>query len=155
MPAEQYGLFPVAVDTWGPMVFVDPSSAAGPLDTFLEGVPQDISWVGLDEYHCDYLVTVPLPGNWKVISDGFSETYHVQGLHREMLPSVDDVNGPQRLWQHHGKLEQRYGLPSPRFREPPEVDDRVELLRRDHGGADRRGRQGDAGTAGTARRDAA
>ncbi len=39
-----------------------------------------------------------------------------------MLPSVDDVNGPQRLWQHHGKLEQRYGLPSPRFREPPEVE---------------------------------
>jgi hypothetical protein len=88
----------------------------------LEGVPQDISWVGLDEYHCDYLVTVPLPGNWKVISDGFSETYHVQGLHREMLPSVDDVNGPQRLWHHHGKLEQRYGLPSPRFRDPPATD---------------------------------
>ena len=122
LPAEQYGLFPVAVDTWGSMVFVDPSRAAGPLDTFLEGVPQDIAWVGLDEYHCDYLITVPLPGNWKVISDGFSETYHVQGLHREMLPTVDDVNGPQRLWQHHGKLEQRYGLPSPRFREPPATD---------------------------------
>jgi phenylpropionate dioxygenase-like ring-hydroxylating dioxygenase large terminal subunit len=122
LPSEQYGLFPVAVDTWGPFVFVDPSSAAGPLETFLEGVPQDIAWVGLDEYRCDYLVTVPLPGNWKIISDGFSETYHVQGLHREMLPTVDDVNGPQRLWQHHGKLEQRYGLPSPRFREPPSVD---------------------------------
>ncbi len=122
LPSEQYGLFPVAVDTWGPMVFVDPSSAAGPLEAFLEGVPEDIAWVGLDEYRCDYNVTVPLPGNWKVISDGFSETYHVQGLHREMLPSVDDVNGPQRLWQHHGKLEQRYGLPSPRFREPPEVE---------------------------------
>jgi hypothetical protein len=43
----------------------------------------------------------------------------VQGIHREMLPSVDDVNGPQGLWRHHGKLEQRYGLPSPRFRERP------------------------------------
>jgi phenylpropionate dioxygenase-like ring-hydroxylating dioxygenase large terminal subunit len=101
------------------MVFVDPSNSGGPLSDFLEGVPEDIAWVGLDEFHCDYLVSVPLPGNWKVISDGFSETYHVQGLHREMLPSVDDVNGPQRLWRHHGKLEQRYGLPSPRFREPP------------------------------------
>jgi choline monooxygenase len=122
LPAEEYGLFPVAVDTWGPMVFVDPSSVAGPLSDFLEGVPEDISWVGLDEYHCDFLVTVPLPGNWKVISDGFSETYHVQGLHREMLPSVDDVNGPQQLWRHQGKLEQRYGLPSPRFRETPAVE---------------------------------
>jgi choline monooxygenase len=122
LPSEQYGLLPVAVDTWGPLVFVDPSGTAGPLRDFLEGIPDDIAWVGLDEFHCDYLVSVPLPGNWKIISDGFSETYHVQGLHREMLPSVDDVNGPQRLWRHHGKLEQRYGLPSPRFRETPSID---------------------------------
>jgi choline monooxygenase len=117
--SEEYGLAPVAVDTWGPMVFVDPSGTAGPLADFLDGVPQDIAWVGLDEFTCDYLITVPLPGNWKTISDGFSETYHVQGIHREMLPMVDDVAGPQFLWRHHGKLEQRYGVPSPRFRTPP------------------------------------
>ncbi|MGP0030517.1 MAG: aromatic ring-hydroxylating oxygenase subunit alpha [Acidimicrobiales bacterium] len=122
LPAADYGLFPVAVESWGPFVFVDPSGTAGSLWDFLEGVPEDISWIALDEFRCDYLVTVPLPGNWKIISDGFSETYHVQGLHREMLPSVDDVNGPQRLWRHHGKLEQRYGLPSPRFREPPDTE---------------------------------
>ena len=122
LPAADYGLFPVAVESWGPFVFVDPSGTAGSLWNFLEGVPEDISWIALDEFRCDYLVTVPLPGNWKIISDGFSETYHVQGLHREMLPSVDDVNGPQRLWRHHGKLEQRYGLPSPRFREPPDTE---------------------------------
>jgi hypothetical protein len=100
-------------------VFVNSSLDAAPLADFLEGVPDDIAWVGLDEFHCTYLVSLPVPGNWKVVSDGFSETYHVQGLHREMLPIVDDVNGPQRLWRHHGKLEQRYGLPSPRFRQPP------------------------------------
>ena len=116
---EDYSLVPVAVDTWGPMVFVNPSLDAAPLADFLEGVPDDIAWVGLDEFHCNYLVSLPVHGNWKVVSDGFSETYHVQGLHREMLPIVDDVNGPQRLWRHHGKLEQRYGLPSPRFRQPP------------------------------------
>jgi len=116
---EDHGLIPVAVDTWGPMVFVNLSLDTPPLADFLEGVPDDIAWVGLDEFHCDYLVSLPVPGNWKVVSDGFSETYHVQGIHREMLPIVDDVNGPQRLWSHHGKLEQRYGLPSPRFRQPP------------------------------------
>ena len=47
--------------------------------------------------------------------DGFSETYHVQGIHREMLPMVDDVNSPQTLWDRHGKLEQPYGVPSPRL----------------------------------------
>jgi hypothetical protein len=39
-----------------------------------------------------------------------------------MLPSVDDVRGPQFLWEHHGKLEQRYGLPSPRLRDTPDTE---------------------------------
>ena len=34
----------------------------------------------------------------------------------------DDVNGPQQVWHRHGKLEQSYGLPSPRLRDRP--DDR-------------------------------
>src|SRR5579862_3701429 len=116
---EDYGLFPVAVGTWGPMVFVNPSLDAPPLAEFLEGLPDDIAWLGLEDFRCEYLVSLPVPGNWKIVSDGFSETYHVQGLHREMLPIADDVNGPQRLWSHHGKLEQRYGVPSPRFRSAP------------------------------------
>jgi phenylpropionate dioxygenase-like ring-hydroxylating dioxygenase large terminal subunit len=64
-------------------------------------------------------VVVPIEANWKTISDGFSETYHVQGLHREMLASMDDINSAQRLWRHHGKSAQPYGVPSPRFRRPP------------------------------------
>src|SRR5207244_1126212 len=47
-----------------------------------------------------------------------SETYHVQGIHREMLGMADDVNGPQVIWPRHGRLVQSYGLPSPRQRRP-------------------------------------
>jgi nitrite reductase/ring-hydroxylating ferredoxin subunit len=117
---DEHSLFDVQVDTWGPLVFVNMDSTAGPLDAFLEGVPADIEWVGIDDFHCTYNIAVPLPCNWKTLIDGFSETYHVQGIHREMLPMVDDVNSPQRLWDLHGKLEQPYGLPSPRLREPPD-----------------------------------
>ena len=47
-------------------------------------------------------------------TEGFSETYHVQGIHREMLGSMaDDVNAPQRLWHRHGVSYQPYGVPSP------------------------------------------
>jgi len=72
-------------------------------------------------YSSDLIASSPRTAYWTFLIDGFSETYHVQGIHREMLPSVDDVNGPQQLWRHHGRLEQRYGLPSPRFRERPDV----------------------------------
>src|SRR5436190_1252624 len=60
------------------------------------------------------LVSVRADCNWKTLIEGFSETYHVQGIHREMLGMADDVNGPQVIWPRHGRLVQSYGLPSPR-----------------------------------------
>ena len=114
---DDYPLLRIQVGTWGPLVFVNMDPDAGPLDEFLEGVPADIEWAGIDDFHCTYNIAMPMPCNWKTLIDGFSETYHVQGIHREMLPMVDDVNSPQRLWDLHGKLEQPYGLPSPRLRD--------------------------------------
>lgn len=113
-------LLPVQVDTWGPLVFVNLDGQAGSLADFLGEVPGDIAWVGLDDFRCRYLVTIPVECNWKTLIEGFSETYHVQGIHREMLPMCDDVNSPQHLWDLHGRLEQPYGLASPRLRRRPD-----------------------------------
>ena len=113
-------LIEVQVDAWGPLVFVNPDPLAEPLHDFLEPVPADSSWARLDEFHCTASATVPARCNWKTLIDAFSETYHVQGIHREMLPMCDDVNGPQGVWLRHGKLTQPYGLASPRLRERPD-----------------------------------
>jgi nitrite reductase/ring-hydroxylating ferredoxin subunit len=117
---DSYGLIAARVDTWGPLVFVSLDVAAEPLADYLEGVPDDAAWAGLDDFRCQYLVTTRMPCNWKTLIDGFSETLHVQGIHREMLPMTDDVNSPQRLWNRHGKLSQPYGVPSPRLRAKPD-----------------------------------
>jgi phenylpropionate dioxygenase-like ring-hydroxylating dioxygenase large terminal subunit len=112
---EDVPLLPVAVDSWGPLVFVNLDPDAMPLAEWLEGVPDDIAWARLEDFRCTASVAVPVVANWKTASDGFSETYHLQGLHREMLPVVDDVDAPQRFWDRHGKSTQRYGVPSPRL----------------------------------------
>jgi nitrite reductase/ring-hydroxylating ferredoxin subunit len=117
---EEYPLIPVRVDSWGPLVFVNLAAQAEPLAEFLEGVPADCAWAGIEDFRCTSLVSIPVDCNWKTLIEAFSETYHVQGIHREMLPMCDDVNSPQRLWGHHGKLEQPYGLPSPRLRSRPD-----------------------------------
>jgi choline monooxygenase len=117
---DDYPLLPVQVGTWGPLVFVNLSPEAEPLADFLEGVPGDCAWADLEGFHCSVMATIPVPCNWKTLIEGFSETYHVQGIHREMLPMCDDVNGPQWVRGRHGKLEQPYGLPSPRLRERPD-----------------------------------
>jgi nitrite reductase/ring-hydroxylating ferredoxin subunit len=113
-------LLPVHVGVWGPLVFVNPDPHAEPLEEFLGEVLDDTAWSRLEEFRCTAAVTVRADCNWKTLIDGFSETYHVQGVHREMLGMCDDVNGQQRIWKRHGKLVQPYGLASPRLRDKPD-----------------------------------
>ena len=112
---EALGLRPALVGTWGRLVFINLDTGAVPLAEWLEGVPDDVSWCPVDDYRCQHLIVSAMPANWKVIADGFSETYHIQGIHREMLGHIDDVDAPQRLWHRHGVSYQHYGVPSPRL----------------------------------------
>jgi phenylpropionate dioxygenase-like ring-hydroxylating dioxygenase large terminal subunit len=111
-------LLPAAVGTWGPFVFVNLDADAEPLAEFLEVLPDETAWARLDEFHCTASVSIPAHCNWKTLIDGFSETYHVQGIHPEMLGMTDDVHGPQTIWGRHGRLIQPYGLSSPRLGRP-------------------------------------
>lgn len=112
---EKLALPRVQVDSWGPLVFVNLDLDAMPLSAYLEGVPADIAWADIDAFRCSYTVTTPAPANWKMVADGYSETYHVQTLHREMLGSMDDIDAPQHIWGHHGVARSHYGVPSPRL----------------------------------------
>ncbi|GJM38451.1 MAG: hypothetical protein DHS20C19_18180 [Acidimicrobiales bacterium] len=113
---DDYPLFAASVDSWGPMVFVNPDPACEPLADFLDPVPAEAAWAAIDDFRCKALISIPIEANWKTIIDGFSETYHVQGIHPEMLRMVDDVNSPQVIWDRHGRLTQPYGVASPRLR---------------------------------------
>jgi nitrite reductase/ring-hydroxylating ferredoxin subunit len=115
---DDYPLIDVQVDTWGPLVFVNLDRDAGQLSEYLAPLPAETAWANLDEFRCTAVVSVRADCNWKTLIEGFSETYHVQGIHREMLGMADDVNGPQDIWHRHGRLVQSYGLPSPRQRRP-------------------------------------
>ena len=116
--ALSLGDFPlaaVAVDTWERLVFVNLDVAAMPLADYLEAVPADIAWNGLGDFRCYATMTVDVEANWKTITDGYSETYHIQTLHPELHRCMDDVYAPQTIWGHTGKSEQVYGVPSPRL----------------------------------------
>lgn len=117
LPMEEFPLIPVRVDTWERLVFVNLDAAAMPLGEYLEAVPDDISWNRLSEFRCYATMTVDVEANWKTIADGFSETYHIQALHPELHRCMDDVFAPQTIWEHTGKSEQLYGVPSPHIKE--------------------------------------
>ena len=113
LPMSEFPLIGVRVDTWERLVFVNLDTGAIPLQDFLEAVPNDIAWCGLDDFRCYATITVEVDANWKTIADGFSETYHIQTLHPELHRCMDDVYAPQVIWGLTGKSEQVYGVPSP------------------------------------------
>ncbi len=158
---DDFPLFPVSVGAWARIVFVNLDPDAPPLLEYLEGIPDDTAWADLDEFRCAAVTHTMVDCNWKVIADGFGETYHVQGIHPEMLGSMDDINTKQRLWDHHGVSYQQYGVPSPRLGRDATRSGGVGLVprnaRRAHGARLRVGESGAAGArrADDARRDRA
>jgi choline monooxygenase len=84
-------LLPVAVDTWGPFVFVNPDPDAGPLHEALEGVPQMIAEGGLDldgvRFHSHHEWEQPV--NWKVALENYLECYHCPVAHPGFSKLID------------------------------------------------------------------
>ena len=62
---------------------------------YLEAMPEDIAWCGLGDFRCYATMTIEVDANWKTITDGYSETYHIQTLHPELHRCMDDVYAPQ------------------------------------------------------------
>lgn len=112
---SDFPLVPARVDVFGGMVFVNLDLDAMPLAEYLDEIPDDIAWCRIDDFRCYATLTVEVEANWKTIADGYSETYHIQTLHPELLRCVDDVHAPQQIWRHAGKSDQPYGVQSPRF----------------------------------------
>src|SRR5262249_46380023 len=108
-------LVPARVEVWEGLVFVTLDMGAMPLLEYLEEMPDDIAWCNLADFRCYATLTVEVDANWKTIADGFSETYHIQTLHPELLRCVDDTHAPQQMWGHPGKSDQPYGVQGPRF----------------------------------------
>ena len=118
---DELGLIPARVDTWGRLVFVNLDLHAMSLADWLEGVRDDAAGAALEDFRAAVTTTTSVDCNWKVAADGFSETYHVQGIHREMLASIDDIHATQHIWGRQSVSYQDYGVPSPRL--GPDVGD--------------------------------
>ena len=89
-PKEELGLVEVPVECFAGFIFLNPDRDAAPLADFL-GEAYDL----LDAYRLEELipsgmnVRETIKCNWKVVMDAFLESYHVQGVHPELVGSVD------------------------------------------------------------------
>jgi len=88
---DNYPLLPVAVDTWGPCVFVNPDADAAPLADVIAPVTAAVDTSGLDlgalRFHNrgEYEIRA----NWKVGVENYLECYHCPVAHPGFSSVVD------------------------------------------------------------------
>jgi nitrite reductase/ring-hydroxylating ferredoxin subunit len=126
-------LRPVRVECWGGFVFVNMDLEAEPLLDFLDPLPTLLARYRFDELRFRTYRTTIIHANWKAVVDAFNESYHVQGLHEQILPWTDDTSIAYEQFErhsHYGRLPgaRRELRPSPRLGLQPDDYDEGEIL---------------------------
>ena len=89
--AAVLSLLPVAVDTWGPFLFVNPDAGARPLAESLGALPALVAKSGLDltslRFHSHH--EWPIEANWKVALENYLECYHCPTAHKGFSKLID------------------------------------------------------------------
>jgi phenylpropionate dioxygenase-like ring-hydroxylating dioxygenase large terminal subunit len=95
-----YGLLPVAVQAWGPLVFVNLDPDPEPLSGHLGDLPLRTAGYRLDEW--DIVRTAPyeIEANYKLIAENFMEYYHLPWVHPGLV-KVSPIDAHYR-WQGDG-----------------------------------------------------
>jgi len=130
---DDLALRPVRVDAWGGFVFVNMDLDAEPLLDFLDPLPTLLAPYRFDELRFRTYRTTIIEANWKAVVDAFNESYHVQGLHQQILPWTDDTSIAYEQFErhsHYGRLPgaRRELRPSPRLGLGPDQYDEGEIL---------------------------
>ena len=113
---DDYRLAEAAVGEWGGFVFLHPDPvSAPPLADFLGPVADQLAPYHLERMRPTTDVTVRLACNWKVAVEAFLEVYHVQKIHPQLMPRLDDVNTAFEVVGEHSRMIVPYGVPSMRL----------------------------------------
>ena len=112
--SETLGLVPLALESWGPFLFVSPDPDAGPLADFLGEVPAQVADAGIDVGALRFHLRSEseLRCNWKVSAENFLECYHCPVAHPGFSAAVD-VSPGSYLLDAGGRRMSQYGPPRP------------------------------------------
>jgi choline monooxygenase len=112
--SPELGLVQLRLDTWGPLVFVNPDPDAAPLEEFLDGMPERIADAGIDLDALRFLQRSEsdLECNWKVSAENFLECYHCPTAHPG-FSAVMDVSVDSYLLETSGGRMTQHGPPRP------------------------------------------
>ena len=122
------GLVELPCDTWGGFVWFSLDKAAGPLREFLDPIPQHLDPYNLHKMALTRDITVEWACNWKASVDAFNESYHVQGIHPQLLYYLHDLDIQIDCYERHNRYLIPFGVVSPRVRKPPSIPDPIKTI---------------------------
>ena len=118
---QETALIEVPCDTWGGWVWFNMNPEAEPLEEFLGIVPVHLAPYHFEEFAIAQDKTIEWDANWKASVDAFNEIYHVQGIHPQMLQTLNDIHVQIDLYERHNRYLVPMGLVSPRYPNQDEV----------------------------------
>ena len=108
-PRDELGLVPVAVDTWGPFVFVNARPDPEPLADALGSLPAQVAeLLDVDSLVHHSRWEAEIAANWKIVCENFLECYHCQVAH-PAFSDVVDVSPDAYLLSTEGNLSTQRG----------------------------------------------
>lgn len=114
-PRGKVKLVELQCDTLGGFVWINMDPAAPSLRDSLGVVAEQLEAYRMDEMVRVVYLTGEADCNWKIIQDNFNESYHVQTLHRELTPFIEDsyLNTDFELYQSgHNRMLMKGAMPS-------------------------------------------
>ncbi|MCA9623656.1 MAG: aromatic ring-hydroxylating dioxygenase subunit alpha, partial [Myxococcales bacterium] len=115
------------------LIWVNASSDGPPLEDYLGPVGDWLAGYGLDDWHLDAEVSVPLACNWKASTDVHNESYHLAALHPEAMPLVDDAAAQQETVGWHGRIRVPMGRSSAHLKPQTEPHPALVAFLAEHG----------------------
>lgn len=127
------GLEELPCDSWGSMVFFSLDPEVEPLLDYLENIPEHLGPYQFEKMARDRHVTVEWDCNWKASVDAFNESYHVQGIHPQLLWHLDDLDIQIDTYGRHNRYLIKFATLSPRINRPPDIPPGIKHLMKEGG----------------------
>ncbi|AWH93065.1 aromatic ring-hydroxylating oxygenase subunit alpha [Dietzia lutea] len=105
----------ILCDVFGGFVFLNPDPHGPTLVDYLGPIVEQLTPYHLENLRATMHTVVELPCNWKVVLEAFIETYHVQGIHPQIMPYIDDFNTKFQVMGDHTRMIVPFGVPSMRL----------------------------------------
>jgi choline monooxygenase len=86
---SDYPLYPIRVESWRGLLFVNLDRAARPLESCLGDLPEMTAAFPIERFTCVQQVEFEIACNWKTYTDNFVEGYHIPSIHPWLNSKID------------------------------------------------------------------